>query len=147
MSKEILFKTRNEWRNWLVENHNCQNEIWLIYYKELVTKESVKQPDAVEEALCYGWIDSIVKRIDDERYMQKFTPRNDKSMWSELNKKRVAKLIKNGKMTEAGMQKIRIAKKDGSWDKIKNYTDVKNIPIELEIKLSENKKARKYFDD
>ena len=105
MSKEILFKTRDDWRSWLDNNHQSEKEVWLIYYKKHTIKNSVAQPDAVEEALCYGWIDSIVRRIDEEKYMQKFTPRNEKSIWSDINKKRVALLIKNGKMTESGLEK------------------------------------------
>ena len=113
MIEEILFKTRDDWRSWLDNNHQKYKEVWLIYYKKHTKKQSVLQPEAVEEALCYGWIDSIVKRIDDERYKQKFTPRNDKSIWSDLNKNRVSKLIKDGKMTEYGLAKINIAKKNG----------------------------------
>lgn len=78
--------------------------------------------------------------------MQKFTPRNENSIWSDTNKKRVAILIKNGKMTEAGMNKIRIAKKNGSWDKIQNFTNIEKIPNEFEIVLSKNKIARSNFD-
>ena len=146
MSKEIFFKFRSEWRLWLESNYAKEKEVWLIYYKRHVDKTSIIQVEAVEEALCFGWIDSIVKRIDDERYMQKYTPRNDKSIWSDVNKKRVANLKKNGKMTEAGMNKIRIAKKNGSWDKIQNFTDIERMPNEFEIALSKNKIARSNFD-
>ncbi len=146
MNKEILFKTRNEWRSWLKTNGSKEKIVWLIYYKKHVDKTSIIQTDAVEEALCFGWIDSIVKRIDKERYMQKYTPRNEKSIWSDVNKKRVAKLIKNGKMTEAGMNKIRIAKKNGSWDKVQIFENIEKIPAEFEITLSKNKIARSNFD-
>jgi uncharacterized protein YdeI (YjbR/CyaY-like superfamily) len=146
MNKEILFKNRNEWRLWLRKNHNKEMIVWLIYYKKHVNKKSVVQPEAVEEALCYGWIDSIVKRIDEERYIQKFTPRNEKSIWSDVNKKRVEKLINKGKMTEPGMEKIRIAKKNGSWNKIQNFTNIEKIPNELKIVLSKNKIALSNFD-
>ncbi len=146
MNKGILFKTGDEWRSWLKNNHNKEIVVWLIYYKKHVNKKSVAQSDAVEEALCFGWIDSIVKRIDEERYMQKFTPRNENSFWSETNKKRVAKLIKNGKMTVAGMKKIRAGKKNGSWDKINTTLDINTIPVELEFALSDNKAARLNLD-
>ena len=124
--ERIGFKNRNEWRNWLKENHAVAKGIWLIYYKKHTGKPTVYYNDAVEEALCYGWIDSIVKRIDNERYMQKFTHRNPKSSWSEINKQRVEKMITKGKMTEAGMRLVKIAKQNGKWNEViksqLNYT-------------------------
>ena len=116
-------------------------EIWLIYFKKHTKKETVSYNDAVEEALCYGWIDSIVKSIDSETYMQKYTPRKAKSVWSLINKNRVLKLIKEKKMTAAGMEKVDIAKKNGQWEKA--YTTQKNveIPDYLETALKKNKKA------
>lgn len=138
MNKEILLKNRIDWRSWLAENHNRTKEIWLIYYKKHAKKKSVKQREAVEEALCYGWIDSIVKRIDDERYMQKFTPRKENSIWSDLNKKRVKELITNGKMTKYGIRKINLAKKNGMWNKIHNTTNLDYIPKEFKNEFSKN---------
>ena len=79
MNSRLHLTNRQDWRLWLGENHDKENEIWLIYYKKHTGKARVPYNDAVEEALCFGWIDSIVKTIDDERYMQKFTPRKDKS--------------------------------------------------------------------
>jgi uncharacterized protein YdeI (YjbR/CyaY-like superfamily) len=146
MSKEFLFKTRNDWRTWLKNNGAKEKEVWLIYYKIHVEKTSVFQDEAVEEALCFGWIDSIVKRLDEERYMQKYTPRNEKSIWSDKNKSRVAILIKDGKMTEAGMDKIKIAKMNGSWDKIQTFANILNIPNEFETALSKNDIAKSNFE-
>jgi len=146
MNQEILFENRDEWKNWLKKYHDKKSIIWLIYYKKHSNKKSVKQSEAVEEALCYGWIDSIVRRLDDERYMQKFTPRNDNSIWSDLNKKRVSQLIKNGKMIKYGMKKVNIAKKSGMWTKIRKQTDLKNIPIEFEETLKANKIAKENFE-
>lgn len=102
----IICKNRREWRSWLEKNHNSVKEIWLVYYKKHTKKPTVYYDEAVEEALCYGWIDSTVRTIDDEKYSQKFTPRNKKSNWSELNKSRVRKLINEGKMTPAGLEKL-----------------------------------------
>ena len=110
------FQNRDEWGNWLKNNHAIAKGIWLIYNKKHTGKPTVYYNDAVEEALCYGWIDSIVKRVDDETYMQKYTHRNPKSSWSELNKQRVEKMITEGKMTEAGMRLVNIAKQNGKWD-------------------------------
>ena len=146
MNKEIQYKNRDEWRNWLEENHDLFNEVWLIYFKKHTNKQSIKQTEAVEEALCYGWIDSIVKRIDDEQYMQKFTPRKDNSVWSEVNKKRVAQLIKDEKMTDHGLKKIMAAKKNGMWTKIQSHTNINNIPKEFEIALTENQSAKSNFE-
>jgi uncharacterized protein YdeI (YjbR/CyaY-like superfamily) len=114
--QQYYFETRLEWREWLTENHDKCPGIFFVYYKKHTKKPTVYYNDAVEEALCFGWIDSIVKRIDDERYMQKFTPRNEKSHWSELNKQRVERMLREGKMTDAGMIKIRKAKENGNWD-------------------------------
>ena len=139
MTKDILFKNREDWRVWLADNHTNFKEVWLIYYKKHTNKQSVKQSEAVEEALCYGWIDSIVKRIDDEQFKQKFTPRRDDSIWSDLNKKRVAQLFKDEKMTKFGLKKINIAKKNGMWNKIQNQTNIDNIPHELKIAIANNK--------
>lgn len=101
---EILYVTnRDEWRTWLSENHATKKEIWLISYSKNSNKPSILYLHAVEEALCFGWIDGIAKKIDSERSAQRFTPRRPKSNWTELNKERVKRLIKNGKMTDAGL--------------------------------------------
>lgn len=106
MTTSLYVTTRTQWRTWLEKNHETVNEIWLIFYKKDAGKPTIPYNDAVEEALCYGWIDSIIKRIDSEKYVRKFTPRKKKSKWSDLNKKRVKKMIQEGKMTEAGLAKI-----------------------------------------
>lgn len=98
--------TRKEWREWLERNHQKETVIWLIFFKKHTGKTRLPYNDSVEEALCFGWIDSIVNRIDEDRYMQKFTPRRKSSSWSALNIRRIKKLIQNGSMTEAGMARI-----------------------------------------
>ena len=140
-----LFKNREEWRNWLEKNHTSADEIWLIYYKKHTEFKSIQYQDAVEEALCYGWIDSRVKRIDEERYMQKYTPRKDKSNWSKSNKKRVERLIKEGRMTQAGLDAIKIAKRNGSWDRLDDIETKIEIPQDLADALAENPMAEKNF--
>lgn len=146
MSNRLYVKNRDEWREWLKENYSMEKEIWLIYYKNHTGKPRIPYDDAVEEALCYGWIDSTVKRIDDETYMQKFTPRNEKSNWSEFNKKRVKALIKNGRMAKPGLEIIGIAKKNGCWDRIIESTKTFEMPAELEKILNSSKKIRLFFD-
>jgi uncharacterized protein YdeI (YjbR/CyaY-like superfamily) len=106
ISKSLYFTSRDQWRAWLVEHHASETEIWLVYYKKQSGQPRIPYEHAVEEALCFGWVDSIVKKIDDEKFAQKFTPRRGRSNWSTLNKLRVRKLIREGRMTESGLAKI-----------------------------------------
>ncbi len=107
ITKSICVTKRDDWREWLKENHNSEKEIWLIFHKKHTGRSRIPYDDAVEEALCFGWIDSTVKRIDDEKYAQNFTPRKDRSNWSVLNKRRVRKMMREGRMTEAGLAKVK----------------------------------------
>ena len=140
--KTLYITNRGDWRKWLEKNHNKEKEIWLVYYKSHTGKPTIAYDDSVEEALCFGWIDSIVKRIDDERYAQKFAPRTNTSKWSESNKQRVRKLVKQGRMTQIGMTKIKESilnkKEETLRDKLK-----KNLVISAKIKqsLMTNKKS------
>jgi len=101
---------------------------------------------AVEEALCFGWIDSIIKKIDDEKYARKFTPRKDNSKWSELNKRRVEKLIKDNRMTKSGLAKIEFARQSGQWNKPDRPAIPFDIPKDFKTALDKNKKARENFN-
>jgi uncharacterized protein YdeI (YjbR/CyaY-like superfamily) len=105
-SKTLHVTSRDEWHAWLAGHYASETEVWLIYYKRHTRRARIAYEDAVEEALCFGWIDSIIKRIDDEKFAQKFTPRRDCAKWSAINKRRVRKLIREGRMTEAGLAKI-----------------------------------------
>jgi uncharacterized protein YdeI (YjbR/CyaY-like superfamily) len=116
-----------------------------VYYKKESGKTRVSYPHAVEEALCFGWIDSTLNPIDDEKYMQLFTPRKHKSGWSKLNKERVEKLIADGLMMPAGMAKIEAAKANGSWNKI-DHIESFIVPPDLEKGFVKNKKARNFFE-
>jgi uncharacterized protein YdeI (YjbR/CyaY-like superfamily) len=104
--KTLYVADRAAWRAWLEENHALETEVWLVYYKKHTARPRVPYDAAVEEALCFGWIDSTVRRLDDERFIQRFTPRKDAGNWSESNRRRVRKLIAEGRMTEAGLAKI-----------------------------------------
>jgi uncharacterized protein YdeI (YjbR/CyaY-like superfamily) len=104
--KTLYVTNRQEWRAWLTKHCQSETEIWLIYYKKHTGRPRISYDHAVEEALCFGWIDSIVKRVDDEKFAQKFTPRRDHTKWSALNKRRLRKLIREGRMTEAGLAKV-----------------------------------------
>jgi uncharacterized protein YdeI (YjbR/CyaY-like superfamily) len=102
ITETFYARDRDEWRAWLTEHHADKKEIWLIYFGKSTGKPRIPYLDAVEEALCFGWIDGIAKKMDDERTVQRFTPRRPKGHWTELNKERARKLIAQGKMTDAG---------------------------------------------
>lgn len=103
--KTLHVTTREDWRAWLAAHHDTEREIWLVYAKQHTGQPRVPYDDAVEEALCFGWIDSIVKRLDDDFYAQKFTPRKATSQWSESNLRRYARLLKAGRLAPAGLAK------------------------------------------
>jgi len=147
LPKPKYFRNRRLWRKWLEKNHNKKNEVWLVYYKKHTGKPSISHKEGVEEALCFGWIDSRVKRIDEERFMQRYTPRKPKSVWSLINKKAAERMIKQGKMTPAGLKKIEEAKKNGRWSRA--YTSKKrmSMPQDLKSALMKNKKAQKNFSN
>ncbi len=127
---EIYAKDREAFRKWLAENHDSSKEMWLILYKKKSGIESIDWAGAVKEALCYGWIDSLKKGIDDEKWKQRFTPRKPKSIWSKINKDYIKELMAVGLMTEHGLEKIKIAKANGSWESF-DKIEALEIPVEL----------------
>jgi uncharacterized protein YdeI (YjbR/CyaY-like superfamily) len=116
--ENLFFTDASSFRKWLKENYDKSPGIWLTFYKSHSGKECIKHGEALDTALCYGWIDSIIKRTDEFKYVVKFTPRTNTSKWSDANKKRVIELIRDGKMTDAGLKKIDIYLKTGkvSWE-------------------------------
>ncbi len=142
--EQYYAKDRQEWRNWLEKHHATSGGIWLISYKHRTAQPSVAYADAVEEALCFGWIDSKPNRLDESRYLRLFSPRKTKSPWSRLNKQRVEKLIEQGLMTEAGLSVIERAKRDGSWNSYDTIEDLA-LPADLEKALAANVTASHYF--
>ncbi len=143
----LYVSDRNEWRRWLEKNGDKETVTWLIFYKKSSGKRSLPYPDAVEEALCFGWIDSIIKRLDDEKYIRKFTPRKERSRWSVLNVNRVRKMISQGRMKEKGLALFRYAKKNGLLPEpgTKPGKDL-SIPEFISDALSANIKAAEYFN-
>ncbi len=136
IGKTIYAKTRSQWRRWLEKNHGKASEIWLIYYRKNSGKPRVSYNEAVEEALCFGWIDSIAKPIDEISWAQRFTPRRKNSALSELNKERVRRLIKAKLMTAAGLEKIKHEMHPHSLKKnkkpvLKKYVLAKDIIDEI----------------
>ena len=138
-------KSRAEWRKWLAENHTRTQGIWLISYKKATGKSRFDYGESVEEALCFGWIDSKPGKLDEERSMLWFAPRKAGTGWSKLNKERVDKLIESGLMAPAGLAKVEAAKKDGSWNAL-DAVDALEIPPDLAKAFSRNKTAKAYFD-
>lgn len=136
IGKKFYPKTRSQWRKWLEKNYSKEPEVWLIYYRKNSGKPRISYNDAVEEALCYGWIDSTAKPVDDASWAQRFTPRRNNSKLSELNKERVRRLIKAGKMTAAGLEKIKHelhthSPKSNKKPKLKKYVLAVDILNEL----------------
>ena len=146
--KTVEAKNRAEWRAWLTANHDQETEIWLVYYKKETGKVSVDYDASVEEALCYGWVDSIIKKMDETKYVRKFTPRKDDSKWSPSNKRRVENLIQEGLMTEYGLQKVEAAKQSGKWEAPAQRPKLTfELSAEFAEALSKNKKARGTFEN
>ena len=142
---EILLHTREEWRDWLAENHESCRGIWLIYHKKHTGVPRVAYGDAVEEALCFGWIDSTAKRLDDARYMQQYTPRKPSSNWSALNRRRAEALMKAGLVEPAGLARIEEAKKSGAWEKALEDRVDRPMPPELKKALAADAEASANF--
>jgi uncharacterized protein YdeI (YjbR/CyaY-like superfamily) len=144
MFKTLHVTNRDEWRAWLAKHHASETEVWLIYYKKQSGQPRIPYDHAVEEALCFGWIDSLVKRIDDQKFAQKFTPRRDCTRWSALNKRRVRKLIKEGRMTEVGLARIDLALLDEEPQAKQKKADPA-LPRFVKQALMANPKAWKHF--
>ncbi|HVP93123.1 MAG TPA: YdeI/OmpD-associated family protein [Acidobacteriota bacterium] len=149
MTEELYVCNRDDWRAWLKRNYDSKKEVWLIYYKKHSGKLGIPYDDSVEEALCFGWVDSIIRKIDDEKFARKFTLRTGRSTWSEANKKRVEKMVTERKMTEAGMKRIRESKNSGMWFKpsvIASYKGKLEVPPYMKEALIANKKALNNFN-
>lgn len=140
-----ILETRRQWREWLEKSHQSRTEIWLGFYKRGVNKSCVSNSDAVEEALCFGWINGKVHKLDEEIYIQRFSPRHDRSVWSPANKKRVEKLIKQGLMTESGLRAVEIAKANGSWDSVEVEVDMDHIADDIITALKKKRLAFENF--
>ena len=145
--KQIYVASRGEWRSWLAENHDKEKRgVWLVFFKRQTGRPSVDYEESVEEALCFGWIDSIIKTIDADKYCRKFTPRKIESRWSRTNRKRAEKIIEEGRMTDFGLAKIEAAKRSGSWVKDPRPVINLDIPSELSEALARNRRAKDYFE-
>lgn len=147
IEENLMFSPLNqsEWRDWLSSNHQHSSGIWLKMFKKSSKRYNLSWSEAVDEALCFSWIDSTKRPIDNECYIQYFGPRKPTSSWSKINKEKVASLIAGNKMTEAGLKSIETAKSNGSWN-ILDSVELLEIPKDLEVAFRKNKGSFEYFD-
>lgn len=141
---QLYFKNDTEWRAWLHENHSNFEGVYLIFYKVTSKSESMRWEEAVKVAICYGWIDSTVKKLDKERRQQLFTPRKHKSVWSKLNKSYIIDLLANNLIHESGLKIIEIAKQNGSWESLDAVENLE-IPSDLQLAFDYNHGAYKNY--
>ncbi len=144
MEAPLHFANRDEWRVWLAENHNKSKGAWLVIGRKNSKTAFLSYDDAVEEALCFGWIDGIVKRRDAGTFLQWYVPRNKNSIWSVSNKRRAERLIADGKMTEAGLRKIDEARRNGNWEQTLG-TPKQVVSKDFQKALDSNTKAKQFF--
>ncbi len=137
-------QSRQEWRKWLMRNHRAKQSVWLIAYKKKSNVPSVVWSDAVDEALCFGWIDSVRKPVDHEKFIQLFSKRKANSGWSKINKQKVQRLIDEGLMAEAGLEVIERAKQNGSWSILDKVEELE-IPKDLSKEFKARPGSRQYF--
>lgn len=143
----IYVRDRAAWRAWLSKNHDrVPQGIWLVYYKQHTGKPTLEYEESVEEALCFGWVDSLVRRLDDEKFARKFTPRKPESSWSPSNRKRVDSLVERGLMTEHGMRLVEIARQSGRWEADDRPRLSDEPAPEFLRALTENHAARVFFE-
>ena len=144
-AEEYYPKNKQEWREWLEMNHKDKNAVWVIFYKVKSPKHNLSWSDSVNEALCFGWIDSTKRALDDERFIQYFSKRKAKSNWSKINKDKVKVLIEQNLMTEAGYESIAIAKENGSWTILDNI-EALIVPEDLNIAFTNNSNALGFYE-
>ncbi|MFH1663462.1 MAG: YdeI/OmpD-associated family protein [archaeon] len=140
ISRTLYVASSSEWRDWLKKNHATEKEIWLVYFRKSSGKKRIPYNDAVDEALCFGWIDSTVKKIDEKSFAQRFTPRNPKSHVSEMNKERIRKLLKENKMTESGLNAVK-----NFFHPVKDRKEKFAVATDILREIKKNSKAWKNF--
>jgi uncharacterized protein YdeI (YjbR/CyaY-like superfamily) len=143
---EVHISDRAEWREWLTRNHEHSAGVWLVFYRASTGKPSLGYEAAVEEALCFGWIDSIIRKLDEERYTRKFTPRRRGSSWSESNRRRASRLQEQNLMTARGLEVIQNAMKSGAWTRDDRPVIPDEVPGSLAAALEENSVAKEFFE-
>ena len=141
----LLFESQSDWRNWLDKNQPTSVGLWLKFAKKDSGVKSVSYAEALDEALCYGWIDTQIQAYDQQYYLQKFTPRRPKSIWSKTNIAKTDKLIAGGKMQPAGLAAIKLAKQNGEWERAYDSSSTMATPTDFQAALDKNPKAKEFF--
>jgi uncharacterized protein YdeI (YjbR/CyaY-like superfamily) len=139
---EITARDAAEWAAWLDANHEIETEVWVVYWKKASGKESIAWADAVEVALKYGWIDGVIRSIDEHRYAQRWTPRRPKSKWSLVNKNIALRHIANGEMRPLGLTAVEAAKASGEWDRAYTVQPATPVPDDLKARLKASPAAK-----
>lgn len=143
----IAFASQGEWQQWLEEHHETSGGLWLKLAKKSSGIESVTRDEAVEVALCYGWIDSQAASYDDHYWLQRFTQRTSRSKWSKLNREMATRLIEEGKMQPAGLREVERAQGDGRWDRAYAPPSTITVPDDLQAALDDNPQAKAFFEE
>jgi uncharacterized protein YdeI (YjbR/CyaY-like superfamily) len=141
----ILFEDQAAWAAWLEQNHADSRGLWLRHAKKAADLSSVSYAEALDTALCYGWIDGQKKSYDDSSWLQKWTPRGTKSIWSKINREKALKLIESGAMQPAGMTQVERAKQDGRWDAAYDSHSTATVPDDFQAALDSNPEAKAFF--
>ena len=140
------FASEAAFEKWLRTNHTHSAGLWLRFFKKAAARKALTHKGALDVALCYGWIDGQLKKLDDTSYLHKFTPRGARSVWSRLNRKHVERLTKEGRMRPSGLATVAAAKKDGRWDKAYDSSSSMTMPMDFLEALAEDKQAKAFFD-
>ena len=141
----LSFQSQKKWRDWLLKNHATFNGVWLRLYKKNSDVKSINHDQALDEALCFGWIDGQAKSYDEQSYLQKFTPRRKGSIWSKRNTDNIKRLIKERKMHPSGLAEVEKAKADGRWEKAYDSPANMKVPDDFLKELSKKPKALAFF--
>lgn len=142
----VYVPDRARWRAWLEAHHDSEPDgVWLVYYKQHTGKPTLEYNESVEEALCFGWVDSLIRRLDEDRYARKFTPRKPDSQWAESNRRRVERLIEQGLMAEPGLALVEYAKQHGNWEDSPQQEISETISPDFRQALDRNDAARLFF--
>jgi uncharacterized protein YdeI (YjbR/CyaY-like superfamily) len=141
----VPFASRDAWAAWLEERHATSDGLWLKLAKKGSGIDTVTYPQAVEVALCYGWIDGQVRKFDESYWLQRFTPRRTRSKWSKINRQRAIELIEKGEMKPAGLREVERARADGRWDAAYDAQSTAQVPEDLRRALEKNEAAREFF--
>src|SRR5262245_60295957 len=141
----LPFERQKDWDGWLGKNHSTSSGVWLKLAKKSSGIKSVTYDEALEVALCYGWIDGQKRSHDETSWLQKFTPRGPKSIWSKINTEKAQKLIESGRMKPAGLKAVESAKQDGRWDAAYSSQSKATVPDDLQAGLDRNAKAKAFF--